>query len=94
MFETGRPTRYYLPVDDVRTDLLTATGTQAWCAYKGQAASWSATVGDRALEDLVWSYPAPLVEATEVWDLLCFLNERVDVFVDGVREGRPSTEFG
>lgn len=94
LFETGLPTRYYLPADDVRTDLLTATDTHTWCAYKGQASYWSATVSDRTLSDLVWSYPDPLVEATEVRDLLCFLNERVDVFVDGVREERSATEFG
>jgi uncharacterized protein (DUF427 family) len=94
LFETGLPTRYYLPADDVRTDLLTPTETHTWCGYKGQASYWSAAVGGQTLRDLVWSYPDPLVEATDVQDHLCFLNERVDVFVDGVRAERPATPFG
>lgn len=37
LFETGLPTRYYIPATDVRTDLLTATDTASVCPYKGTA---------------------------------------------------------
>ena len=43
LFETFLPTRYYLPREDVRMDLLEPTDTQTACAYKGFASYWSAT---------------------------------------------------
>ncbi len=37
LFETGLPTRYYLPKADVRMDLLVPTDTETRCPYKGDA---------------------------------------------------------
>ena len=59
LFETGLPTRYYLPREDVRMDLLRPTSTRTCCAYKGEAAYWSLDLGDRTMDDLVWTYEAP-----------------------------------
>ena len=83
--ETGLPTRYYLPPDDVRTELLRATSRQTACPFKGQASYWSLEVGDEVHEDLVWSYQRPIPEAAEIAGLLCFYNERVELTVDGER---------
>jgi len=55
LFETGLPTRYYLPKADVRMDLLAATESETQCPYKGKARYWSATVGDTVEEDIAWS---------------------------------------
>ena len=84
LFETGFPTRYYIPGADVRTELLSPTEQQTSCPYKGDAIYWSAKVGDRLFEDIVWGYPEPLPECTKIKDLYCFFNENVDaVIVDG-----------
>ncbi len=40
LFETGLPTRYYLPKTDVRMDLLSRTDTETHCPYKGTAEFW------------------------------------------------------
>src|SRR5438874_177970 len=40
VFETGLPTRYYVPNLDVRMDLLRPTDTVTRCPYKGQARYW------------------------------------------------------
>src|ERR1700716_1299160 len=40
--ETGLPTRYYLPREDVRTDLLRRTDTATHCPVQGDASSWAA----------------------------------------------------
>src|SRR5260370_40459906 len=58
--ETGLPTRYSLPEQDVRRELLEPTETATRCPYKGKASYWSATIGDRVFKDIVWSYRAPL----------------------------------
>jgi uncharacterized protein (DUF427 family) len=91
LFETGLPTRYYLPFEDVRTDLLEASDTVTACPYKGLARYWSLRAGDVFVRDAAWSYPAPIPEIPAIRGLLCFFNERMDLVVDGVRLERPRT---
>jgi uncharacterized protein (DUF427 family) len=79
--ETGLPARYYLPREDVRTDLLRPTGTHTTCPFKGQASYWSVEVGGEVYEDLVWSYEDPIPAAAGIAGLLCFYSERVDLTV-------------
>jgi uncharacterized protein (DUF427 family) len=93
LFETGLPTRYYIPKLDVRMDLLEATDTVTHCPYKGAAAYWSLRVGDKTYADFVWSYPRPIPEIPKIENLLCFYNEKVDLFVDGEKQVRPVTPF-
>ena len=89
LFEPPLPVRYYLPPEDVRTDLLRPSDTRTFCAYKGQASYLS--YGEAA--DLAWTYPAPLREAAEVTGRIAFFNERADVVVDGARLERPITPW-
>jgi uncharacterized protein (DUF427 family) len=93
LFETGLPVRYYLPKTHVRMDLLTPTEKVSHCPYKGQAAYWSVRAGDRVHADLAWSYRTPLPESQKIAGLVSFYNEKVDLYVDGVRQERPSTKF-
>jgi len=80
--ETGLPARYYIPRDDVRTDLLEPTARSSTCPYKGQASYWSVRLGDDVYDDVVWSYQAPIPDAAAIEGLLCFYNERVDMTVE------------
>ncbi|MFF1731073.1 DUF427 domain-containing protein [Streptomyces sp. NPDC058247] len=66
--ETGYPVRYYIPPEDVRTDLLTPSDTQTYCPFKGTASYWSLPDAP----DLVWSYPDPKPDVAEIKDHLCF----------------------
>jgi uncharacterized protein (DUF427 family) len=93
LFETGLPVRYYLPKTHVRMDLLAPTDSASHCPYKGQAEWWSVRVGDKVHEDLAWSYRAPLPESQKIAGLVAFYNEKVDIYVDGVRQERPRTKF-
>ena len=93
LFETGLPVRYYLPKTHARMDLLELTDTVTHCPYKGQAQSWSVRLGERLHENLAWSYPTPLPESQRIAGLLAFYNEKVDLYLDGVRQQRPSTKF-
>jgi uncharacterized protein (DUF427 family) len=81
LFETGLPTRYYLPRTHVRMDLLTPSETVTHCPYKGQAEYWS--LGSGALADLAWSYPTPLPESQKIAGLISIYNNKVDLYVDG-----------
>jgi len=93
LFETGLPTRYYIPKLDVRMDLLEATDTVTHCPYKGDASYWNLQLGDKTYRDFVWSYPRPIPEIPKIENLLCFYNEHVDLYVDGVLQERSVTPF-
>ena len=93
LFETGLPPRYYLPLTDVRMDLLRSSATESHCPYKGAASYWSVDTGHGAHPDLVWTYRAPLPESQKIAGLACFYDEKVDVYLDGERQERPRTHF-
>ena len=93
LFETSLPTRWYLPPEDVRTDLLLPSDKHTRCAYKGLASYCSLRVDGEVLEDLVWYYPEPTREAAGIKDLLCFFNEKVDLELDGELEEKPKTQW-
>ena len=93
LFETGLPTRYYLPKTDVRMDLLTASDSLTRCPYKGVAEYYSVNLGGKTYDDIVWWYRNPAHESAAIAALVAFYNEKVDHIVDGVREERPVTTF-
>jgi len=53
LFETGLPPRYYVPLTDVRMDLLRPSNTQTHCPYKGTASYWSVDTGQAVHTDVV-----------------------------------------
>jgi uncharacterized protein (DUF427 family) len=89
LFETGLPTRYYIPAEDVRADLMERTDHQTQCPYKGTASYWS--FGDES--NVAWYYPDPIPEQPRLKDLISFFNERVDIEVDGEPAERPQTQW-
>ena len=93
LFETGLPTRYYIPKVDVRMDLLEPSDTTTACPYKGRASYWSVRAGEHLAEDVVWSYAAPIPECPKIENLVCFYNEKVDIYVDGELQPRPKTQW-
>ena len=93
LFETGLPTRWYLPLDDVRQEVLVASDTVSRCPYKGTATYWSVRTGEALHRDVAWTYREPVLECPRIAGLVAFLNERVDVVIDGAREERPRTPW-
>jgi uncharacterized protein (DUF427 family) len=91
LFETSLPTRYYIPQEDINMEYLTATDSHTLCPYKGKASYWSVSIDDQVHRDLVWSYPEPIAECPKIKGLLCFYNEKVDLYVDGVLQERPQS---
>lgn len=94
LFETGLPTRYYLPLADIKHDFLAPSDTHSRCPYKGIASYYHATVRGRHYPDIAWYYPEPVHESARIKGLVSFANEFVDrVLVDGVEQPRPVTSF-
>ena len=93
LYETSLPPRYYLPLPDVRMELLRPSTSTSSCPYKGNAAYWSVDVNGVLHPDLVWIYRTTLPESQKITGLACFYNEKVDISIDGVRLSRPHTHF-
>ncbi|GAA1674172.1 DUF427 domain-containing protein [Fodinicola feengrottensis] len=79
--ETGLPNRYYIPRDDVRNDVLSATRTSTVCPYKGTASY----VRTAAIDDVAWLYEQPLAESLPIAGAVAFDTSKVTVEVDGVK---------
>jgi uncharacterized protein (DUF427 family) len=93
LFETGLPPRFYLPMTDVRMELLRPSPRESHCPYKGTATYWDVVVGEKTYEAFVWSYRSPFPESQKVAGLVAFYNEKVDVTLDGVPQDRPVSPF-
>jgi uncharacterized protein (DUF427 family) len=93
LYESGLPPRFYLPAEDVRTDLLERSETKTRCAYKGVASYWHVRAGGVLHEDLAWTYGEPERDGSPIRGLICFFNERVNLEVDGVAQEQPVTQW-
>jgi uncharacterized protein (DUF427 family) len=93
LFETGLPTRYYLPKADVRMERLMPTEKETRCPYKGLASYYSIRTGSTIAPDIAWCYRHPIPECSKIENLVCFFNERVDLYVDGELQARPRTRW-
>lgn len=94
LFETGMPTRYYIPMEDVRRDLLVPSDTVTRCPYKGIASYWSVRSGHDVIRDLAWSYVDPIPECPKIRGLVCFFQEReATLSVDDEELSKPMARW-
>ena len=68
VFETSLPPRWYIPVEDVRSDVLGPSETSTVCAYKG-GASYHSVAG---VADAAWVYEKPFSDVDAIAGLLSF----------------------
>ncbi|MGW2936018.1 DUF427 domain-containing protein [Streptomyces sp. NPDC001156] len=95
LFETGLPTRYYLDRLYVDFTRLRHSDTVTRCPYKGTTSSYWSFDGEVAThEDIAWAYDLPTFQANRIAGMVAFLNERVDLYVDGELLPRPSRQAG
>ena len=67
LFEQGHLPVYYIPLEDVREDLLEPSDRHTTCPRKGEARYFSVRVGDRVAENAVWHYPEPIDACLKTW---------------------------
>ncbi len=94
LFETGLPTRPYLPLEDCKTEHLEPSDLRTMCPYKGEAQYYHIRMGDTFVKNAVWYYPDPVHEAARIRGMLSFGLE----FIDSLRVGdedlpRPITSL-
>lgn len=95
VFETGLPTRHYFAKHDVAWERLEPSTTTTECPYKGTTSQyWSVIGAGEEGRDLAWGYEFPTRQLLPITGMVAFLDERVDLFIDGVPQARPETKFG
>lgn len=99
LIETDHVERLYLPLGDVRADLIERSEHTSVCPFKGQASYWSLRAlpeGPAPVENLFWQYEDPFPEVAGIEGLVGVYHEKAEEVVvetswpDG---GRARTEF-
>lgn len=94
VFETGLPTRWYVDRSAVDWSRLQPSQTRTACPYKGRTTGyWSVVTPVGTYDDTAWRYDFPTAALLPVLGLVAFLNERVDLYLDGELIARPHTHM-
>ena len=89
--------------------LLEPSATRSLCPYKGEAKYFDVIVNGDRKKDIVWYYETSPPDTAAMQNMvcritaatsgranmsqLCFYNEKVDIFIDGVKQERPKSKF-
>jgi len=82
LHETGQFIQWYVPLDDVRTDLLEPSNKHTNDPYKGQALYYSIRIGDRVEADAAWSYSRPSEAMPQLAGFIAFAFDRLDTWFE------------
>lgn len=94
VLETSHPPVYYIPVQDVRMEYLSATSHHTFCEFKGTASYWTLTVADNRLENAAWSYPNPTSDFESIKDYVAFYPGKMDAcYIDDERVQPQEGDF-
>jgi uncharacterized protein (DUF427 family) len=63
LYESSLPPVLYVPLEDVRQDLIEPTDRSTHCPFKGDASYWTVRAGERVAENVLWGYPEPIDSA-------------------------------
>lgn len=86
VLETSHAPTYYLPREDVRMEYFLPSSRRTTCEWKGQAAYFTITVGERTARDAAWSYPEPAQPFAGIRGYIAIYAQEMDAcLVDGER---------
>lgn len=82
LHETGQFIQWYVPRDDVRTDLLEAGDRQTNDPHKGETSWYTLRVGDRVEADAAWSHDQSPAAMSHLAGLVAFDFDRLDAWFE------------
>jgi len=83
MTELDYSPAYYIPIGDVRLDLMEKTDHSSHCPFKGNASYWTINAGGQTAENAVWSYETPFDEVALIRETMSFYISKVDAIEVG-----------
>jgi uncharacterized protein (DUF427 family) len=79
VLETSHPPTIYIPLADVRRELLVPSRARStWCEFKGAATYFDAVVGRTRVEAIGWTFASPSPGYAALRDHVAFYPGRVD----------------
>ena len=91
VLETASPPTFYLPPDEIDTDLLQPCPGQSFCEWKGRAGYWALV--DNPDQVIGWHYPEPSKAFAAITGYFSFYPGRIICFVDDERVQPQPGEF-
>lgn len=96
--ETQIPPRWYVPHDDVRTEVLSGSRSSTTCPSKGHASYVSIAPGvlesrPGGVADVAWTYPHPYLRSRRSRGCSALYAERTDLVFAGIPQPRPITRW-
>jgi len=83
--ETSHPPSYYIPVEDIRPNVLRRAAGGSFCEWKGDAVYWDVVLDTLTLPSVGWSYPNPTSPFAALRDHIAFYAAPFDrCTVDGM----------
>ena len=78
LYEAGYPPVHYIPRKDANMTLLERTEYTTYCAYKGECAYYSLSLGGARCINVVWTYEDPYPAVMLIKDYLAFQFSQID----------------
>lgn len=104
VLETSHPPVYYVPLADIRMQLLEESDRRTWCEWKGLASYFhvvapaepSTAVAGRRADNAAWYYPDPTVPYKDLRGHVAFYPHAMDAcWVDGEQvQAQPGDFYG
>lgn len=80
--ESTRPAVQYIPLADVRQDMLSRTDTTSYCPFKGDAAYYSVTTSaGQTVVDAIWTYEQPFPAVAAIAGYVAFYPDKAEISV-------------
>ncbi len=92
--EKGIPPDYYIPPEDVKMEHLVATSRATVCPMKGNASYFTVKVGEREVENAVWSYTGAPEASKSIEGYFAFYPNAMDAcYVDDKKVSPRSSDY-
>ncbi|ULP47698.1 DUF427 domain-containing protein [Mycolicibacter virginiensis] len=80
--ESNHPAVQYIPMSDVRRDLLSRSATTSYCPFKGDAAYFHVTTpAGQTIADAIWTYEQPFAAVAPIAGHVAFYPNKADISV-------------
>ena len=79
LLEANYPVVYYVPLADVRSEVLKPSDHTTYCPYKGDASYYSLATPNGEVADAAWYYAEPYPAVAEIAGHVAFYANKVDI---------------